>query len=126
MAAADARGLSLDAFLRGVDAALEAGGAAQTAPGTAGGAVSIMTIHRSKGWNSPSWCWPNASGALISATATSPCCCTLCWAWACACARGEGGLYETAPHASVRLAGLREAVDEEMRILYVALTRAEG
>ena len=37
---------------------------------------------------------------------------------------GEGGLYETAPHAAVRLAGLREAVDEEMRILYVALTRA--
>ena len=53
MAAADARGLSLDAFLRGVDAALEAGGAAQAAPGAAGGAVSIMTIHRSKGLEFP-------------------------------------------------------------------------
>ena len=37
MAAADARGLDLAAFLRGADAALQAGGAAQTAPGAAAG-----------------------------------------------------------------------------------------
>ena len=39
-------------------------------------------------------------------------------------ADGDGGLYSTVPHRAVRMAQRSEAVSEEMRILYVALTRA--
>ena len=69
-----------------------------------------------KGWNFPLWCWPSASGALISATATRAVLLHPALGLGLRLRAGEGGLYETAPHAAVRLAGLREAVDEEMRI----------
>lgn len=124
MAAADARGLDLAAFLRGADAALQAGGAAQTAPGAAGGAVSIMTIHRSKGLEFPIVVLAECQRRFNFRDSYEPVLLHPALGLGLRLRAGEGGLYETAPHAAVRLAGLREAVDEEMRILYVALTRA--
>ena len=125
MAAADARGLDLAAFLRAVDAALEAGGVAQTAPGAATDAVSIMTIHRSKGLEFPVVVLAECQRRFNFRDSYEPVLLHPELGLGLRLRAGEGGLYETAPHAAVRLAGLREAVDEEMRILYVALTRAK-
>lgn len=128
-ASASATG-GLSGFLRRVDSAIESGSAQMGgAPPPPKGTVAIMTIHRSKGLEFPVCILADAAhgfnrmdarraflfhpvlGAGFNLRAD---------------AAGEGGsLYATAPHRAIRLAELSEGVSEEMRILYVALTRAK-
>ncbi len=114
----------LSAFLRYVDAALESSAPGSSAPARAPeGRVSIMTIHRSKGLEFPVVILADTTHKFNLRDAAQNVLfhprlgagLTL---------RGPGGLFATAPHRALKLALTAEAVSEEMRVLYVALTRA--
>ena len=117
----------LAAFLRVVDSAVESG-AVQSGgtPVLPEGAVSIMTIHRSKGLEFPVVILARHSPAVQSARYLQPGAVppVAGAGHEPACGRRRRGLYSTVPHRAVRMAQRSEAVSEEMRILYVALTRA--
>lgn len=114
----------LSAFLRRVDSALAGGRGGTGVPNPPQGSVSIMTIHRSKGLEFPICILADtAHGFNDSDTKRSvllhP---TLGIG---AKLRAESSLYTTAPHSAVVLAAQAELVSEELRVLYVALTRAK-
>ncbi|HIW54072.1 MAG TPA: UvrD-helicase domain-containing protein [Candidatus Ruthenibacterium merdigallinarum] len=121
--AAGAQGLP--ALLRAVDDAVESGAArAAGAPALAKGSVSIMTVHRSKGLEFPIVILADCARRFNLRDAYSPVLFHPQLGVGMTLRAGEGGLYATAPHRAVQLWQRREAVSEEMRILYVALTRA--
>lgn len=124
-AAVDSGTGGLSAFLRVVDnALLRKSAGSGGAPSLPRDAVSIMTIHRSKGLEFPIVILADTShgfnlrdtGALVLLHPQLGMGMKLR-------ARG-GGLFATAPHSAVSAALNAESVSEEMRILYVALTRA--
>lgn len=115
----------LAAFLRVVDSAVESGavhGAA--APVLPKGAVSIMTIHRSKGLEFPVVILADTDRRFNLRDTSDPVLFHPALGMGMNLRAGEGGLFSTAPHRAIRTAQRAEAVSEEMRVLYVALTRA--
>ena len=122
-AAAGQGGLS--AFLRAVDSAVESGAVlAAGAPALPAGSVAIMTIHRSKGLEFPIVILADTARRFNLRDVYGPVLFHPELGVGMALRAGEGDLYTTAPHRAIRLAQRDEAVSEEMRILYVALTRA--
>lgn len=116
---------SLAAFLRVVDSALESGavhGAAS--PVLPQGAVSIMTIHRSKGLEFPVVILADTDRRFNLRDTSDPVLFHPALGMGMNLRAGEGGLFPTAPHRAIRTVQRAEAVSEEMRVLYVALTRA--
>lgn len=116
----------LAAFLRVVDSAVESG-AVQSGgtPVLPEGAVSIMTIHRSKGLEFPVVILADTARRFNLRDTSNPVLFHPSLGLGMNLrADGDGGLYSTVPHRAVRMAQRSEAVSEEMRILYVALTRA--
>lgn len=115
----------LSAFLRTVDSALESGAVhSAQAPALPQGAVSIMTIHRSKGLEFPIVILADAARPFNLRDTNRPVLFHPALGLGMNLRADEGGLYATAPHRAVRMAQRTESVSEEMRILYVALTRA--
>ena len=114
----------LSAFVRYADAAQQTGAGSGAAPVRAPeGRVCIMTVHRSKGLEFPVVILADTQHSFNLRDAAENVLfhpklgagLTL---------RGAGGLYATAPHRAIKLAVTAESVSEEMRVLYVALTRA--
>lgn len=114
----------LPGFLRMTDNALQAGtdtGAAALAPS---GMVRLTSIHRSKGLEFPVCIVADMGKRFNLQDANAPVLLhhelglglNL---------RGEGGLYHTAAHTAVARRLTAEQKSEEMRIFYVALTRAK-
>ena len=115
----------LAAFLRVVDSAIESGAVhAASAPALPKGAVSIMTIHRSKGLEFPVVILADTDRRFNLRDTSDPVLFHPVLGMGMNLRAGEGGLFSTAPHRAIRTAQRAEAVSEEMRVLYVALTRA--
>ncbi len=125
-AAADRGGTGgLSAFLRLVDSALESGAVQSAgAPALPQGAVSVMTIHRSKGLEFPIVILADTSRRFNLRDTSDAVLFHPQLGLGMTLREGAGGLYPTVPHRAVRMAQREESVSEEMRILYVALTRA--
>ena len=123
-AGAGARGLP--ALVRAMSAAQAAGG---VQPGGGGqsrpGCVSIMTVHRSKGLEFPIVFVADTARRFNQSDAIRPVLCHRSLGVG-LMLRGAGGAsrYKTLPYAALAQAIRRETLSEEMRILYVALTRA--
>lgn len=120
----DAGAGGLASFLRIVDSAVESGAVRSAAPALPEGAVSIMTIHRSKGLEFPVVVLADTGRGFNLRDADSPVLFHPALGMGMSLRAGMGGLYSTAPHRAIRAALRAEAVSEEMRVLYVALTRA--
>ena len=115
----------LSALLRAVDSAIASGAVLSAgAPHLPAGCVSIMTIHRSKGLEFPVVILADTSRRFNLRDVYGPVLFHPRLGVGMALRAGEGDLYTTAPHRAIRTAQKAEAVSEEMRILYVALTRA--
>lgn len=125
-AAADQGGTGgLSAFLRLVDSALESGAVhSAAAPALPQGAVSVMTIHRSKGLEFPVVILADTARRFNLRDTSDAVLFHPQLGLGMTLRAGAGGLYPTVPHRAVRMAQREESVSEEMRILYVALTRA--
>ena len=114
-------------FLRRIRTLRERGGAPE-APGglNAGNAVRIMSVHRSKGLQFPIVFLAGCGGRFNTETGRAP-----------VLLHPKLGLglrrrdmqrrieYPTLSHNAIRAALFRESLSEELRILYVAMTRAE-
>ena len=116
----------LSGFLRRVDNAIESGATGSSAPAAVPqGSVAIMTIHRSKGLEFPVCILADAAhGFNLRDASNAVLFHPLLGAGFRLRAENGGNLFSTAPHAAIQLAIQRESVSEEMRVLYVALTRA--
>lgn len=115
----------LSAVIRMADNAIESG--ALPAAGMVSlpkGCVSIMTIHRSKGLEFPVVILADASHQFNLRDISNRVLFHPQLGIGMTLRAGEGGLYATAPHRAIGMALRAESVSEEMRILYVALTRA--
>lgn len=117
---------TLAGFLRMADAQLERGAqSAASAPQCPPDTVGIMTVHRSKGLEFPIVIVADAAHAFNFADLRSQVLvqpqqglglCLRC---------GTGDVYPSLPHRALSLQLRRESVAEELRTLYVALTRAQ-
>ena len=124
-AAAGRRGLA--ALVRAMNAAQQAGG---VQPGGGGqsrpGCVSIMTVHRSKGLEFPVVFVANTSHKFNQSDAVRPVLCHRSLGVGLMLrAPGQASRYKTLPYAALAQTIRMETLSEEMRILYVALTRAQ-
>ena len=116
----------LAGFLYRVDNALESGAVqAGTAPPPPFGSVAIMTIHRSKGLEFPVCILADAARKFNLRDAYGSVLFHPVLGAGFHLRAGQGGLFPTAPHCAIRFAEMAESISEEMRILYVALTRAK-
>ncbi len=123
--AAGAGRSGLPALVRAMDAAQSGGLTRQGAGQTRPGCVSIMTVHRSKGLEFPVVFVADTMHRFNTSDAIRPVLAhrTL----GVGVTLRAGGLaqrYKTLPYAAVADAIRTETLSEEMRILYVALTRA--
>ena len=125
-AGAGAGGIS--ALVRAIDAAALAGSTGQeTAPGGARpGCVTIMTIHRSKGLQFPVVFVADTARQFNAADTRQPVLLHRVWG-AGLRLRPEGGegAYKTAAYTALSTVHAAEMRSEQMRLLYVALTRAQ-
>ena len=116
----------LSGVVRAMDAALASGGVPGPEQGQSRpGCVTIMTIHRSKGLEFPVVFAADLGREfnkedLRAAAVFHP---TL--GIGLTLRAGQGGTYTTAPYRAVQSALAREGLSEEMRVLYVAFTRAK-
>ena len=116
----------LSGFLRYLDSLLESGAQHSAAAAhPAQGSVSIMTIHRSKGLEFPICILADAAHKFNLRDTANPVLLHPTLGIGLNLRAQEGDLFSTAPHKAIRLALRAESVSEEMRILYVALTRAK-
>ena len=125
-AQAGAGGIS--ALVRAVEAAREAGSTAQdTAPGSSRpGCVTIMTIHRSKGLQFPVVFLANTGRRFNASDIRQPVLLHREYGAGLRLRPEEGdGVYKTAAYTALSGAHARELRSEQMRLLYVALTRAQ-
>lgn len=125
-AAADRGGAGgLSSFLRMADSAIESGAVQSAgAPALPQGAVSVMTIHRSKGLEFPIVILADTTRRFNLRDTADAVLYHPQLGLGMTLREKSGGLYPTVPHRAVRMAQREESVSEEMRILYVALTRA--
>lgn len=117
---------TLAGFLRRVDSCL-AGGVKESAaaPQTPLNTVSIMTIHRSKGLEYPVVILADAAHRFNNMDLRSRVLYQRSMGLGLSLRCGMGDIYPTLPHRAIALCLQREAAAEEMRTLYVALTRAQ-
>ncbi len=115
----------LSSFLHVIDSMLDSG-APQSADAAAKpvGSVAVMTIHRSKGLEFPIVILADTTHKFNFSDTVEPVLFHPMLGLGFNLRMGEGSLYRTAPHSAIYFAQRSEAVSEEMRILYVALTRA--
>ena len=125
-AGAGAGGIS--ALIRAIDAATLAGSTGQeTAPGGARpGCVTIMTIHRSKGLQFPVVFVADTARQFNAADTRQPVLLhRVCGAGLRLRPEGGEGAYKTAAYTALSTVHAAEMRSEQMRLLYVALTRAQ-
>ena len=125
-AGAGAGGIS--ALVRAIDAAALAGSTGQdTVPsGSRPGCVTIMTIHRSKGLQFPVVFVANTARRFNAADTRQPVLLHREYGAGLRLRPEEGdGAYKTAAYAALANVHAAELRSEQMRLLYVALTRAQ-
>ena len=86
--------------------------------------VRVMSIHKSKGLEFPICILANCAGAFNPSGRNQRLLLHAKLGAADAARRGHAALFSTLPHTAVRLASERSELSEELRVLYVALTRA--
>ncbi len=124
-AASGANGIS--ALVRAIDAASLAGSTGETTPGGARpGCVSIMTIHRSKGLQFPVVFVADTARKFNAADTRQPVLLHREYGAGLRLRPEQGeGAYKTAAYTALASVHAQELRSEQMRLLYVALTRAQ-
>ena len=125
-AGAGANGIS--ALVRAIDAAAQAGSTGQdTVPGGARpGCVTVMTIHRSKGLQFPVVFVGDTARKFNAADTRQPVLVHREYGAGLRLRLEQGdGAYKTAAYTALANAHAQELRSEQMRLLYVALTRAQ-
>ena len=125
-AASGANGIS--ALVRAIDAAAQAGSTGQdTVPGGARpGCVTIMTIHRSKGLQFPVVFVADTARRFNAADTRQPVLLHREYGAGLRLRPEQGeGAYKTAAYTALANVHAQEMRSEQMRLLYVALTRAQ-
>ena len=125
---ASAGGGGISALIRAIDAAALAGSTGQDpAPGgTRPGCVTIMTIHRSKGLQFPVVFVADTARRFNAADTRQPVLLHRTYGAGLRLRPEEGeGSYKTAAYTALSSVHARELRSEQMRLLYVALTRAQ-
>ena len=124
-AGAGAGGIS--ALVRAIDAASAAGGdTGETIPGAARpGCVTIMTIHRSKGLQFPVVFLADTGRRFNAADLRDPVLLHRAYGAGLRLRQEGGELYKTAAYTALAAVHEQEMRSEQMRLLYVALTRAQ-
>lgn len=117
----------LPALIRAMDAAAANGGLNQSAGGqTRPGCVSIMTVHRSKGLEFPVVFVADTDHKFNQSDAIRPVLThSRLGVGVMLCAPRAAKRFKTLPYAALAQAIRTETLSEEMRVLYVALTRAQ-
>ena len=117
----------LSALVRAMDSAAANGGLTQSGGGqTRPGCVSIMTVHRSKGLEFPVVFVANTSHQFNQSDAIRPVLTHSRLGVGVMLRAGQTAKrYKTLPYAALAQAIRTETLSEEMRVLYVALTRAQ-
>ncbi len=91
-----------------------------------GGAVRIMSIHQSKGLEFPVVVLANCAGGFNQSDLKEPVLVHKSLGFGSKCRNLERGIqYDTVERIATNILKRREMVSEELRILYVALTRAK-
>ena len=124
---AGAGGGGISALVRAIDAASDAGGdVGDSAPGAARpGCVTIMTIHRSKGLQFPVVFLADTGRAFNAADLREPVLLHRVYGAGLRLRQEGGELYKTAAYTALAAAHQQELRSEQMRLLYVAMTRAQ-
>ena len=117
----------LSALVRAMDSAAANGGLAQSGGGqTRPGCVSIMTVHRSKGLEFPIVFVADTAHQFNQSDAIRPVLTHSGLGVGVMLRAGQSARrYKTLPYAALAQAIRAETLSEEMRVLYVALTRAQ-
>ena len=125
--AASAGRTGLPGVIRAMDAAQQNGGLTQSTGGqTRPGCVSIMTVHRSKGLEFPVVFVANTSHQFNQSDTIRPVLThSKLGVGVMLRAGSTAKRYKTLPYAALAQAIRTETLSEEMRVLYVALTRAQ-
>ena len=125
--AASAGRTGLPGVIRAMDATRQNGGLTQSTGGhTRPGCVSIMTVHRSKGLEFPVVFVANTSHQFNQSDAIRPVLThSRLGVGVMLRAGSTAKRYKTLPYAALAQAIRTETLSEEMRVLYVALTRAQ-
>ena len=120
-------GGGISALVRAIDAASDAGGdTGDTVPGSARpGCVTIMTIHRSKGLQFPVVFLADTARKFNAADLREPVLLHRVYGAGLRLRQEGGELYKTAAYTALGAVHEREMRSEQMRLLYVALTRAQ-
>lgn len=126
--AASAGRAGLPALIRAMDAAQQNGGLVQSGGGgqSRPGCVSIMTVHRSKGLEFPVVFVANTTHKFNNTDITRPVLAHRTLGVGLTLRAGTAARrYKTLPYAALAQTIRQENLSEEMRVLYVALTRAQ-
>lgn len=124
--AADCGKNGLAGVVRAMDAALAGGGVPGPEQGQSRpGCVSIMTVHRSKGLEFPVVIAAGLDRPFNREDLIAPVVLHPRLGLGLTLRAGAGGAYTTAPLRAVQAAQTADAVSEEMRVFYVAATRAK-
>ena len=117
----------ISALVRAIDAASAAGGeTGESVPGAARpGCVTIMTIHRSKGLQFPVVFLADTGRRFNAADLREPVLLHRAYGAGLRLRQEGGELYKTAAYTALAAVHEREMRSEQMRLLYVALTRAQ-
>lgn len=117
----------ISALVRSIEAASDAGGeTGDTVPGAARpGCVTIMTIHRSKGLQFPVVFLADTARKFNAADLREPVLLHRVYGAGLRLRQEGGELYKTAAYTALAAVHEREMRSEQMRLLYVALTRAQ-
>ena len=117
----------ISALIRSIDAASDAGGeTGETVPGAARpGCVTVMTIHRSKGLQFPVVFLADTARKFNAADMREPVLLHRVYGAGLRLRQEGGELYKTAAYTALAAVHEREMRSEQMRLLYVALTRAQ-
>lgn len=119
-------GSGLPALIRAIDATEEAGGWKNSAPGRARpGCVTIMTIHRSKGLQFPAVFVADTAHKFNSEDSRRKLLLHRRYGMGLQLRAGRNGTYPTAAYEAIRMVQDAELRSEQLRLLYVALTRAQ-
>ena len=115
----------LSGVIRAMDAAMASGGVPGPEQGQSRpGCVTIMTIHRSKGLEFPVVFAADLGREFNKEDLRAAAVFHPILGIGLTLRAGQGGTYTTAPYRAVQAALSQEGLSEEMRVLYVAFTRA--